>query len=643
MPWNPKTLNDEVRLELLRIPMTKKCRVRFLPEGKEVEVDEETSIFDAARKADVYVESVCGGIGDCGKCKVAVKSGEAFGGSSPLLTENDVKNGYILCCLATVGSDLEVLVPEESRLGLHQILTRTEPPRLAAIDSPVKKCHMVIKKPDLHDNISDITRLGRYMKEHGCEDARISLSLLKSLGFKLREFNWDISITVAESQHGKEIIAIDSGDATGTCHGVSVDIGTTTVVAELIDLVSGKIIDTEAAPNRQIARGEDVLTRMLYTEEGGLEELRRLVIETINDCVGLLAARNRLRPENITGMAVAGNTVMTHFFYGLDPRSIRASPYIPWVNYFPQYRARDLEVNINPDAIIYASPCRSSYIGGDITADILASSIYKSKKLSMLIDVGTNGEVVLGNREWMVAASCSAGPAFEGGEVACGMRAMVGAIERISMDNNLNVTYSTIGGTKPKGVCGSGLIDLLAELYSHKIIDKSGKFRIDGSQRIRDGRDGKEFIIVPANESATGGDIAIGQVDIDNIIRTKAAAFATGKLLLNKTGHTFDDVEQLFICGGFGNYVDTAKAILIGLLPDVGFGKFKFLGNGSVAGARLLLLSKEKWKEADEIVKKLTYIELSADSSFYNEFTSAMFLPHTDIGLFPSVRDSVIT
>ena len=623
--------------------MPKKHVVRFLPDGKEVSVDEETSIFDAARAAGVYVESVCGGIGDCGKCKVAVKKGEAYGGSSALLSENDVKNGFILACLATVGSDLEVVVPEESRLGMHQILTKTEPVHLTVIDSPVKKCHMVLKKPDLYDNVSDITRLGRYMKEHGCEDARISLSLLKSLGFKLRENNWDVTVTVAESDNGKEIIAIDGGDASSKCYGVAVDIGTTTIVAELIDLVGGKIIDTEAAPNKQVTRGEDVLSRMLFAEEGGLEDLRKLVVETINDCTGLLAARNKLRMEDLAGMAVAGNTVMTHFFYGLDPRSIRSSPYIPWVNYVPQYRARDLEVNVNPDAVVYASPCRSSYVGGDITADILASSLHKSKRLSMLIDVGTNGEVVLGNREWMVAASCSAGPAFEGGEVACGMRAMVGAIERISMDDRLDVSYSTIGDAKPRGVCGSGLIDVLAELYSHKVIDKSGKFQMDGSPRIRDGRDGKEFVIAWAKESSTGSDIVIGQVDINNIIRTKAAAFASGKLLLNKTGHTFGDVEQLFICGGFGNYVDTKKAILIGLLPDIGMGKFKFLGNGSVTGARLLLLSKEKWKEADDIVKRLTYIELSADSSFYNEFTSAMFLPHTDIGLFPSVRNSVIS
>ena len=622
--------------------MAKKCTVRFLPDGTEVVVDEETSVYDAARAANVYIESVCGGIGDCGKCKVAVKKGDVSGGSSPLLTAEDSSKGYLLGCLAVVTSDVEILIPEESRMGMHQILTKTEPVHLAVIDSPVKKCHLVLKKPDLQDNVSDIGRLGRYMKERGCEDAKISLSLLKSLGFKLRENDWDVTVTVAESERGKEIIAIEGGDASSKCYGVAVDIGTTTIVAELIDLVGGKVIDSEAAPNRQFSRGEDVLSRMLYAEEGGLEELRKLVVGTINDCVGSLAARNRLRLENIAGMAVAGNTVMTHFFYGLDPRSIRASPYIPWVNYVPQYRARDLEVNIHPDAMVYAAPCRSSYVGGDITADILASSLNKSKKLSMLIDVGTNGEVVVGNRDWMVAAACSAGPAFEGGEVACGTRAMAGAIERISMNDDLEVSYSTIGDARPKGVCGSGLIDIIAELYAHKVIDKSGRFRTDGSPRIRKGRDDTEFVIVPVKESATGKDIAIGQVDISNIIRTKAAAYATGRLLLNKTGHRFDDVEQLFICGGFGNYVDTKKAIMIGLLPDMGMGKFKFLGNGAVTGARLLLLSKEKWKEADDIVKKLTYIELSADSSFYNEFTSAMFLPHTDIDLFPSVKNAVV-
>ncbi|MFX0108337.1 MAG: ASKHA domain-containing protein, partial [Candidatus Hodarchaeota archaeon] len=528
--------------------MPKKHVVRFQPDGKETSVEEGESVYDAAHAADVYIESVCGGIGECGKCKVKVEKGKVSGGTSTLLTEDDERRGLILACLASIESDLEIFVPEESRASMHQILTRSEALSLHAIDSPVKKYRVLLKKPDLSDNIGDYTRLGRSLKDAGCQDAGISLDLLRTLGTWLRECNWDVTATVAESNCGHEVIALDCGDTANRCYGIAVDVGTTTIVVELVDLVKGGVIDSEASQNKQVACGEDVLARILYTEEkGGLEKLRSLAVTTINNLIGELAKRNKLNQSDIYGVAVAGNTVMTHLLYGLNPKSIRASPYIPWVNYLPQYRAKELGINTNPDAVVYASPCRSSYVGGDITADILASSLHKSKLLSMLIDVGTNGEVVLGNKDWMVAASCSAGPAFEGGEVACGMRAATGAIERISLNDKLEVSFSTIGNTKPRGVCGSGLIDLLAELFAHNILDKSGKFHANSYPRIREGRDGKEFVVAWADETSVNQDIAINQVDIGNIIRTKAAAYAAGRVLLNKTGYTFNDVKQLFI------------------------------------------------------------------------------------------------
>ncbi len=622
--------------------MPKKHVVRFKPDGKEATVEEDESIFEAASKADAYIESVCGGLGECGKCKVIVTRGEYTGGKNSYLPDVDAKKGMILSCIAKAKSDIDVLIPEESREGMHQILTRSEFAWLAELDSPVKKYHLVLSKPTITDNIGDFTRLRRSLKDLGCDEAGISIDLLRNLGNQLRQDNWDVTATVAEANCGKEIIALDGSDTASRCFGIAIDIGTTTIVAELIDLVNGNLVDAEAALNRQISSGEEILSRMLFVEEGGLEKLRTQVVETINHVISELIARNEISADDVVGIGAAGNTVMTQLFLGLDTRSIRSSPFIPWINYLPQYKAKEVGIGINPNAFIYASPCRSSYVGGDITADILASSLHKSKKLSMLIDVGTNGEVVLGNRDWMVSASCSAGPAFEGGEVACGIRAMVGAIERVELDDDGKISYKTIGNAKAKGVCGSGLIDLIAELFSHKIIDKSGKFQPSTTSNIRDGRDGKEYVIAGAEETSVDRDLTISQVDINNIIRTKAAMFAAGRYLLVKTGFSFNDVEQLFICGGFGNYLDTKKAILIGLLPDLGIGKYKFIGNGSVAGARLLLLSRTKWREADEIVKRLTYIELSADSNFYHEFTSASFLPHTDMSLFPSLRNTVM-
>jgi uncharacterized 2Fe-2S/4Fe-4S cluster protein (DUF4445 family) len=624
--------------------MAENVRVRFLPENKSVEVEKGTDLLDAAIEADIYVDSICGGRGKCGKCKVVVEAGNVSTERTELLDPEEVRKGYHLACQTRAETDVEVTIPEESRVGMHQILMKAEAVEPEKIDPPAMRFHFKLDKPTLADNLSDLDRLKRSLSDHGIEDIMGGIPVLRRMSGLFRKSDWDVTAAIVEDNECYELVNIEGGDTSSRNFGLAVDVGTTTVVVELVNMGTGEIVSKKAAYNKQVIHGEDVLTRILHAEEekGGLKDLRRLIVETINYLLEETMKEAKVKRNEICYGAAAGNTVMTHLLLGLNPAYIRREPYIPTANFFPLIKAREIGIKINPEGYFYILPCRSSYVGGDITADVLASALHKTDKLSLLIDVGTNGEVVLGNKDWMVSCSCSAGPAFEGGEVDYGIRATRGAIERVALTTSLDVKYSTIGDVKPKGICGTGLIDLLAELFTHGVIDRSGRIRALETPRIRDGKEGKEFVVVWAGETKINKDMVITEVDIRNIIRTKAAVYAAASVLLKTMKHSFDDVEQMFIAGGFGNYLDTRKSIWLGLLPDVNPEKFKFVGNGSLAGARLTIISKECRQEAISIAQKMTYIELSVTPSFFNEFTSAMFLPHTDIEKFPSAKELVI-
>lgn len=619
-------------------------KVRFLPDDETVEVEKGTDLLDAAIEAGVYVESICGGRGKCGKCKVMVQSGEITEEKTELLDSEEIEKGYHLACLTRAESDVEVLVPEESRVGMHQILISTEVVSVEKLDPPVRKFHFELAKPTLTDNLSDLDRLKRALSDYGIEEIMGDLPVLGKISDLFRRSNWNMTATVVEDGECHELVHLESQDTSARNFATAIDVGTTTVVTELVNLSSGEIAAKKAAYNKQVIHGEDVLTRILHAEEekDGLQDLRKLIIETINYLLQQMCEEAKVDKNEICYAAAAGNTVMTHLLLGLNPAHIRREPYIPTANFFPLIKAKDTGININPEGYVYILPCRSSYVGGDITADVLASSLHKSDKLSLLIDVGTNGEVVLGNRDWMVSCSCSAGPAFEGGEVDYGIRATRGAIEKVTLTPNLDVKFKTIGEIKPKGICGSGLIDLLAEMFTHGVIDRSGRIRDLDTPRVRNGPEGREFVVVWAKDTKIDKDMVISEVDIRNIIRTKAAVYAAAAVLLKTMSNSFDDVEQVFIAGGFGNYLDVRKSIWLGLLPDMQPEKFKFIGNGSLAGARLTMLSKKSKQEAIDIARKMTYIELSVTPTFFNEFTSAMFLPHTDIEKFPSAKELVL-
>lgn len=633
--------------------MAEEILIKFLPDNIKLKTKPGKTIFEMASDAGLYLNSICGGHGTCGKCKVQVKNRDFSGKKeSKFIDAPDAKSGFCLACETSLTEDAEVLIPSQTRAAKPQILTKTRELKVEFVDSLIDKIHIKLKPPSLTDNIGDYERIVRELKnqkKYQNLEFSASLDVLKKLPAILRNSEWDVTASICTGKNHSgvmEIINIEPGNTENRRLGLSVDIGTTTIVLELVDLNNGNIIDVKSDYNHQITYGEDVLSRIFYAEENGPEKLTELVLETINNLIKELVNDKQVKKQipgitadQIYCSTVAGNTVMTHLFLGLDPKYIKQEPYIPTLNQVPLLPAGKLRLKISPAAHIYCMPSRSSYVGGDITADILASGMYLQNELSMLIDVGTNGEIVLGNKDWLMACSCSAGPSFEGGEVKFGMRASSGAIEKISIGFDLEPKYSTIGGTPPRGICGSGLIELIAELVLVNGITRSGQFNQKNTPRIRKGDEGYEYVIEWAENTKINEDIVFTEVDIKNIIRTKSSVYAAASTLLSSVNYDFSDLDKIYIAGGFGNFIDAKKAILIGLLPDVPLEKFNFIGNGSLAGARLALISAKHRNDAVDIHNKMTYLELSVDNKFFNEFTSSMFLPHTSISKFPTVKD----
>jgi uncharacterized 2Fe-2S/4Fe-4S cluster protein (DUF4445 family) len=422
--------------------------------------------------------------------------------------------------------------------------------------------------------------------------------------------------------------------------GAAIDIGTTTVTLWLADLVSGKVRVQVAEYNGQIARGEDVISRIIYAgKNGGGDDLRQRVLDTVNALLDTACKRVKARPTEIVKAALSGNSTMIHLLLGVPAASIRLSPFITAVNQMPPMLGMETGLNIHPEARVDCLPGVASYVGADITAGVLSSGLDQAEAVTLFLDVGTNGETVLGNRDWLVTCACSAGPAFEGAGVVDGMRATQGAIEEVWINGGTcEPTYRVIGGGKPRGVCGSGLIALLSEAFLTGIIDKAGNVDLTkDTPRVRAGAHGGEYVVAWAGETEDGEDIVLSRVDIDNLLRAKAAIYAGFTVLADKVGVSLESVDKVLIGGSFGKYINVEKAVQIGLLPDMPWERFEFLGNTSVRGAYYALLDVRKRQRVTEIAKRMTYIELSADNSFYDAFTSALFLPHTELDKFPSV------
>jgi len=634
-------------------------KIYFSQENRTAEVDGGASIMAAAEKAGVFINSLCGGKGVCGKCRVQVKGGrvKADKHSISFLSKEEIRDGYVLACQTKINSDMEVVIPPESRLEEEQILTDmpvvdySHPEKVSVAKVPsdpmtlyeplAQKVFLELKEPTPGDNIADIERVIRALRER--TDHRhfeTSLGCLQGLALKLRTNDWKVTATIGRHGEVWRIIQIECGDRSTNNYGVAVDVGTTTVVAQLIHLKSGAVMGVTGSHNLQARYGEDVISRMIFacSAESGLNTLHEAVVANINHLIEALTEEKGVDREEITAVVAAGNTTMSHLLLSLIPCSIRLDPYVPTAYFFPQACARDLDIKINPVGILETIPAVASYVGGDIVSGVLACGIADRPETKILIDVGTNGEIVVGNNEWLVCCSASAGPAFEGGGIKNGMRATRGAIERITFEDD-NLAFRTIGKAKPTGICGSGLIDCIYELVRHKIIDYDGRFnRASKNERIIE-KDGEtQFIVAYSRDTGSGTDLTITESDIGNIIRSKGAVFAAIKSLMDYVGLKMDDIHTFFVAGGFGTYLDIPRAIGIGLLPDIDPRRIQFVGNSSLIGARLALLSSHALAKTRTIAKMMTNIELSTYQPFMDEYIAAMFLPHTDRKLFPSVN-----
>jgi len=635
------------------------CRVLFLPDNRYVMVPKGENLLKAAMDADVHVNASCGGSGSCGKCRVLVEEGEVEREPNPKLSEEEISQGYALACQTSVLSDLRVSIPIESRIGDRRIFERKEPEPahghlLSAADwekrlphwelnPSTRKIHLVLAEPTLDDNVSDAERVKRGLAvETGLRDVIIDYPVLQRLPNMLRQSDWDITVTVLDSGEELRAVRIEQGDTSGRQSAIAIDVGTTTISAELIDLQTGEVTARASDYNAQVAFGEDVITRIIYATRGtGLAKLQSVVVGTIWNLIKSLVEQAGIEYCDITHLVVSGNTTMTHLLLGLNPRYIREEPYIPSATFFPWIKCSDLGLRIAAGVYLYAVPCVASYVGGDIVAGMLASGIFNADKLTLYIDIGTNGEMVLGNREWMLSCSCSAGPAFEGGGVKHGMRATRGAIEQVRINKvNYEPMIITVGHRRPIGICGSGLIDALSEMFLTGIVNEKGKINTElPTDRVRATEGGAEYVLVRAEDSATRRDIVITEVDIDNLMRAKAAVYAGIEILLSSVDMDVSMIDELLIAGAFGRYLEVDKAVTIGLLPDIGYEKMKFVGNGSLLGAHLAALSKDMLNKAKDIAHQMTYLELSMNPAFMEHYLSALFFPHTNLEAFPSVRE----
>jgi uncharacterized 2Fe-2S/4Fe-4S cluster protein (DUF4445 family) len=548
-------------MSVLKVVKMGEITIVFQPYGKRVRASEGDSVLDSARKAGVNIRNICGGKGECGKCKVVIKKGKAnfrYDKRKRLLTEGELAQGHVLACSTFCESDCEVLIPPESRIEGQKMLSHAEIPEIQ-IDPPAKE-----------------------------------------LLIPQRSF------------------------------GLALDIGTTKVTAYLVNLTTGEIVGTESDYNRQLMYGEDLVSRIGYTvdREDGTKDIQKAVLDTINDLIKRLAANHGVESNQIIDVCAAGNTVMTYFFLGRDASPL-LDPDVEVSREPASIDAKLLGLEASPYAKVYCLPCVSRFLGGDTVGDILLSGMHESDGISLLLDIGTNVGAIFGSRDWFLSTTAAAGPAFEGWGIKFGVRSVEGAIDRVQIDpTTLKANFKVIGDVRPKGICGSGLIDVMAEMLRNNILDSLGRInrKLD-SPYVRKGDEGYEYVVVPASETDFGKDIVVTEKDILNLIDSKAAACSAVSVMMKKMNLSVSDVARVFVCGAFANYMDLNSAVTIGLLPEFTKARVKFLGNGAVAGAYLTLVSQGYRERAVKIAELMTYFDLLKDADFMDEYTAAYVLP----------------
>jgi len=609
------------------------------PFNTKIPVKKDTDILSALIKGNIFITSSCGGKGVCGKCKVKILKGDFYSEPNGKISEKERKNGIYLACRTTILGNIEIeilpetIIPEKIEGKHFEKSEEFEHIRynikdFFCLNPLVKKIFFRLPPPDFKDTLSDYERLIRTFKKYeNKEKFHIDVANLRKLPNMLRSSSWEITATYLDNEGTNEIINIEPGDTSKKNYGIAIDIGTTTISASLVDLNGGKILKGEITFNKQASFGDDIISRIVFAEKGdGLEKLHHVVTETINELILNISKKCKISTDDITGIVISANMTMVHLLLKINPSFLRKEPYIPVANIFPLFKSSEVGIRINPGGILAVIPGGYPYVGGDITSGIIVSGIYKEKENSLFVDIGTNGEVVIGNNDFLVCCSASAGPCFEGSGVKNGVRAIKGAIQKVKIEND-KVYYETIGNEKPIGICGSGYIELLSELFKNGIINRNGIF-ISEDERIVEVNGIKEFVIV--ENKIKGERIVITQTDIENLIRAKGAIYSAISTILKTLGMKYNDIKRFYIAGGFGSHLNIEKAIEIGLFPDLPIERFKFLGNTSLLGAEGYLLSGKFRDLSREIIKKLTYIDLSRSPIYMEEYLKSLFIPHTD-------------
>lgn len=615
--------------------MKQESEVIFQPEGKHISVKNGTNILEVATLAGVDLTSICRGQGICGKCKVII---ENMARVNPLtkveekiLTSEEVSKGYRLACQAKIHESLVINIPETSRTGRQRL-------QIEGIETPVKleplikKYFLKLPPPTLKDSRSDHDRLlEELQKKYNLKAPEVEFEVIKNLAPLLRNAKWEVTVTIWDDE---KIIDVESGDQRDSNFGFAFDIGTTKLAGYLLDLNTGKVDAVDSLMNPQIPFGEDVIARIAYEDHS---ELQSVVIEGVNQILYNLCNKDGINANSVYEMTAVGNTAMHHLFLNINLKYVALSPYTPVIREGIDINPKKLGVKINPNGNIHVLPLIAGFVGADNVAVILATEIYKSKKLCLALDIGTNTEVVLGNRDGILACSCASGPAFEGAHIKHGMRAASGAIERVIIDpKTLEVKYQTINNTKPCGICGSAIVDLIAEMLKAGIIDICGTINRNlNSQRLIEKQGLKEFVIAQGGETSTGGDIVITQRDVREIQLAKAAMHTGAAILMKKAKVTGEDIDQVFIAGAFGSYIDPENARIIGMYPEISLEKVRVVGNAAGTGARMALISKKIRKIAEDVSKKVEYIELATNPRFQSEFMNSNYIPYADLRKYP--------
>ena len=616
------------------------------------------TLLETARAANVAIDAPCSGNGSCGKCRVKLLEGSVEGLQTSHITDEDYAAGWRLSCASKVTSDVTVLVPDiasayQSRMKTADLSTGEEIAIFTRLEEDLKaagvafsndfvETEVAMEAPTLEDTMPDTERLTLALQDAlGCQEVRLSYPAVHKLAAVLRQSGF--RVTAAGTLHDgvMQVMDLRPFDAPQPMCGLAIDIGTTTVSAVLMDLKTGKLLAKGSGGNGQIRYGADVINRIVEQgRPGGVERLQKAIVEeTLQPLTRALCRSAGVEAERILRCCVASNTTMNHLLLGVDADPVRMEPYIPTFFHWDGLKASDIRLIANPDARVVLAPNIGSYVGGDITAGTLTSRIWDKDEFSLFIDLGTNGEIVFGNRDFMMSCACSAGPAFEGGDISCGMRATDGAVEAVSIDREtLEPVLSIVGkpGQKPVGICGSGIIDVIAELYRTSAISAKGHFVRENRRILRDEHGMGRYVLAFDSESDTGREIAITEVDIECFIRAKGAIFSAIHIMLSSLDMDVSVLEHIYVAGGIGSGINMDNAVRIGMFPDVDRELFTYIGNSSLAGAYALTLSTAAEEKVQQLASNMTYLELSTEPRYMEEFVAACFLPHTDRELFPS-------